>query len=80
MASTSPRSSEISSAPGCTRSSSGAYDTFSHSIRWITCAPLPLMAYRRVSPMVYSFMGYIAETKVLLEQSAPMVATSVASD
>lgn len=33
-----------------------------------------------LSPTVYSFMGYIAETEVLLEQSAPRVAASLASD
>jgi Glycine/sarcosine/betaine reductase selenoprotein B (GRDB) len=33
-----------------------------------------------LSPTVYSFMGYIANTEVLLEHSAPMVAASLASD
>ena len=33
-----------------------------------------------LSPTVYSFMGYMAETEVLLEQSAPRVAASLVSD
>ena len=33
-----------------------------------------------LSPTVYSFMGYIADTEVLLQESAPMVAARLASD
>jgi hypothetical protein len=33
-----------------------------------------------LSPTVYSFMGYIADTDVLVEETAPMVAGRLASD
>jgi len=34
----------------------------------------------QVSPTVYSFMGYIADTEVLVKESAPVVAARLASD